>query len=199
MSEPIAVAERFEAALLAEYELRKRVIENGSWGDAKESIQAQLVSLFLTEGECDSADPWTAFESRPIIPPVTVAFKAKALRRLVPRVLFKTEKYSAASLGGMVRAFVGGIQKSGVDKPILALDTAIVSDQIKIVAVHEVCSRCKGTGHRDGAGCGFEDYGGSTCALGLMSKGGLAFDAGDLLESARRAEPKAGWEALMDR
>ena len=191
--------ERLDAALDAEHDLTLKVIEAGHHGDYLEAINSQIGSLYLTEDGWDGDAPFSAFASKPLLPPESVAFQAKARRRLVERVLFKTEKYAAADVGGLVRAFIGENQKARADRPTVALDLATVGGQPRIVAVHEVCSQCNGTGSRDGGPCDFTDYGGATCVDGLKFTGGLSIDSGDLQKSAKQADPKAGWEGLMER
>lgn len=188
-----------ETALTTENELRAGVIESGSWGDLAGRINAELVGLYLTEDEWDGDAPFSPFQERPLLPPTTVAFKAKAKRKLAPRQLFKAEQYAAEDVGGVVRCYVGEPKKNSETEPKFALDLASVGGTPRIVAVHEVCWKCKGLGTRDGGPCDFTDYGGATCVDGLMFKGGLSFDAGDRGAGSTHSTPKTGWEALMER
>ncbi len=190
--------ERLGAALTAEYELTLKTIEAGHSGDLGAPIQARIDDLFLTEDGWDGDAPFSAFQTS-LRPPTTVAFQAKALKKLGQRTLFKAERYAAEDVGGIARLYVSEPKKNQAATPFFALDLALVGGDPKIVATHELCGACRGSGLRDGAACDAVDFGGFPCVKGLKFKGGLSFDAGERLESARHAEAAPGWEALMER
>ena len=161
-------------------------------------MEAELCGAFLTEDDWQGDAPYTGFFDR-LSPPATVRFKSKALRRLQERTLFKLEAWSAPDVGGLVRAYIGGKQKADATHVVLALDWAMVNGEARVIAAHELCVNCDGTGLVDGATCTHVDALGVACLDGRHFKGGLAIDAGERGETVRLHEPADLWSALMAR
>lgn len=193
-----ASVDKVQDLVAKEYDLNVSVAEAGNASALWDRIAAELHGPFLSEDEWEGDAPFSPFADR-LDPPPTVTFKKKVLRVLVPRAVFKAEHWSAPDVGGVARIFVSGKQKAESTYPLHALDLADLAGETRIVAMHDVCGHCNGSGEADGAACSHTDAEGVACLDGLKFKGGLAFDPGSHEGSERTAEPRDGWAALMER
>ncbi len=188
------VAERLNTWFTASYDIHNEIIEAGHVGDFVDRRDAEIRSLFAPRGEAE--DGWGPLD--PLEPPPTVAFQAKARRRLRKRQLFRIERY-ATPHGDLFRAWLSGNTKNDTDSVEEVLDIIERDGAPVVVARHEACFSCHGTAVRDGATCIEVNYGGDKCIGGLHPKGGAKIEVGERRESANFAVPKDRWGPLMER
>lgn len=162
--------------------------------EQRERVNAEVVPLFAERLAADGLGPLD-----PITPPLSTPFKAKLKRRLRLRRLFKIERYTAPSVGGLMRVYASGVQKGDVDGVEVVLDVVVGPDGPLIVARHVPCHRCHGTASNDGLPCEHMNYGGERCVAGLIPRGGANIEVGARTDSARFETPKDWWIPLMER
>ena len=133
-------------------------------------------------------------------PPLPKKNKQQFLDRLGRRTFFKADMWSAPDLGGSVRCLLSNNSRDFLQRPDIVFDLAAVGGTIRVVAMHNVCPRCRGAGIQDGAECMYTGARGEPCLDGLMTLGGLSFDPGEHQGSQVFVTPEKDlWATYMAR
>jgi hypothetical protein len=194
-----AAVARFSEWLDILYDIHRAHSDPAERTSQRSRVKADLLPFYLDKDSWDGDAPFSPFANR-LKPSVATKNDQDLLDQLGRRRLFKAERWSAPDVGGVVRCLVGRAHNGYATYPDLVFDLAEVGGTLRIIAMHDPCVECRGTGEVDGATCTHVSFDGLPCLKGLHFQGGLAFDVGEH-ESSRVIEqvPHETWRAYMER
>lgn len=177
-----AAVARFNAWLDLLFDIHQAHSDPVNPESQRSRVKAELLPFYLVKADWSGDATFSLFHDR-LKPSVATKNKADQLAQLVRRRFFKAERWSAPEVGGVARCLVGSAIHVMEGIPDLVFDLAEIGDNLRIVAMHEMCPECAGSGVDGNEPFTYIDLGGGACLGGLISRGGLALDLGVLEES----------------